>query len=287
MQDDKTLQQMIREHEQDMPPEIMKMIADYDWKRELREIVRQEALMLDVGTDLEQSVYLLILGVVNVADVYEQLVDGHEIPDEKAQKVLYEIEERIFKPLYQKLAKLNQDEEDMQKSGGQTIADSSDESRDDILAEIEKDHAQPIGSNIVMPGTGTLPAASMEPVTKKVDAALPNADKSASVSSPVSVTSAVPPKLDRLGLHGTPSAPPAPAPDSASQSGGSPATSNKPAESRSATAPASQAPVQGIQADPIAAGLTKPTITTSPTQMPATPAPAKNYAADPYREPIE
>lgn len=283
---------MIREYEQEMPPEVMGIITSFDWKRVLREIVRQEGLMLDVGTDLEQATYLLILGVVKAGDVYEELVENHDVSKEKAQKILYEMEQRIFKPMFQKLAEIDGQEEDVQKSGGQTIT-SADESRDDILAEIEKDHVQPVGSNIVMPGTGTLPGASMEPVTKKVDAATPPADKPASsvpAASSAPAAPIVPPKLDRLGLHTTPAATPAAttvSPGSAPRPGESLAPSHKTAESRPVTAPAAPTPVQGIQADPIAAGLTKPTITASPTQTTATPAPAKNYAADPYREPIE
>ncbi len=112
MQEEKTLQQMTREFEVNMPQEILDVINAFDWKKELREIVRENNLMLDIGSDLEQSVYLMILGAVKVDAVYERLVETHEIPEDKAQKVLYEIESRIFNQLSERLAKADGGEED-------------------------------------------------------------------------------------------------------------------------------------------------------------------------------
>ena len=277
---------MVREYEQQMPPEIMNIITSFDWKRELREIVHQEALMLDVGTALEESVYLLILGVIKVEDLYDDLVENHELTEEKAQKVLYEIEQHIFQQLNARLAKM-----DVGETGSAYIKPKADDvSRDDILAEIENDVPPPVLSNVVMPGTGTLGAASMEPATK------PAAGSRLGLSDNVSTSDAASEKpADRLGLRTDASTDTAAKPIGAVMQPASPASKVSALESATSapqtvpTAPVMPTAKPAVPSDPIASGLSTPTVAAapvSPSSAPAGPAP-KSYATDPYREPIE
>jgi hypothetical protein len=136
MQNEQTLEQMIKEYEANMPPEIMSLIKSFDWKKEMRTIVNQNQLMIDVGADLEQSIYLMILGAVDVEDVYERLMDIHEIPEDKAQKIIGEIETQIFNPLHKKLIELDSVDTKETKESNETK-----DSRANILAEIEKEPA--------------------------------------------------------------------------------------------------------------------------------------------------
>lgn len=132
MQNEKTLQQLIREHEANMPPEIMNLIKSFDWKKEVRTIVNQNQLMIDVGGDLEESIYLVLLGVVTAEELYGRLIETYEIPEDKAQKIIQEAERQIFSPMYKKLMELpSEDEQD------KTVKSAT--SRDAILAEIEKE----------------------------------------------------------------------------------------------------------------------------------------------------
>jgi hypothetical protein len=132
MQNEKTLQQLIREHEINMPPEIMNLIKSFDWKKEVRTIVNQNQLMIDVGGDLEESIYLVLLGVVTAEELYNRLIETHEVPEDKAQKIIQEAESQIFSPMYKKLMELpSEDEED------KTAKPATP--RDAILAEIEKE----------------------------------------------------------------------------------------------------------------------------------------------------
>lgn len=150
MQNQKTLQQMIREYEMNMPPEILELVKSFDWKKQVRMIVNQNQLLLDVGADLEESVYLLILGIVDIEDIFNRLIETHELPQDKVQKILTEVEKQIFEPMHQKLIAL--DEKDTPKPISNPEASKSsfnpilsmtkepkDMSRDDILSEIEKD----------------------------------------------------------------------------------------------------------------------------------------------------
>ncbi len=132
MQNDKTLEQMTREYEANMPPEIMSIIKAFDWRREMRAIVNQNQLMIDIGADIEQSIYLMIIGAVKLEEFYERLMDVHELPEDKARKIIQEIEVQIFNPLHKKLMELG-DDEDIETASDPTV------SRDSILNEIEKE----------------------------------------------------------------------------------------------------------------------------------------------------
>jgi hypothetical protein len=222
---DKTLEQMITEYEAQMPPEILNLIKSFDWKKEVRTIVNQNQLMIDIGADLEQAVNLMLLGALSVTDLYEQLTNAHELPDDKAKKIIGEVESQIFNPLHQKLIALDKKEEPKGPSMGLTP------SRDDILAEIEKE-----------------PVLVTKPEKTSFSAAM-----SASVSTPAT-------PANDIGI-------------------------NKPFSLSTDKAVEVQAPsigsgevVTGVQQDPVATGLQKPTVTAAPT---------KSYVADPYREPIE
>lgn len=137
MQEDKTLQQQIREYEANMPPEIMSLINSFDWKKEVRTVVNQNQLMLDVGTDLEEGVYLMLLGALESRDLYDQLTEGYSLPDDKARKILEELENAIFSPLYKKLTEMDATKESSSKTNVTNSVPSVP--RDQILAEIEKE----------------------------------------------------------------------------------------------------------------------------------------------------
>lgn len=133
MQNTKTLQQSIREHELNMPSEIINLIKSFDWKKEVRTIVNQNQLMIDVGGDLEESIYLVLLGVVTAEDLYKRLIESHEVPEDKAQKIIQEAESQIFSPMYKKLMELPSEDSVQNETTTPTTP------RDAILAEIEKE----------------------------------------------------------------------------------------------------------------------------------------------------
>jgi hypothetical protein len=232
MQNQKTLQQMIREYELNMPPEIMNLIKSFDWKKEVRMIVNQNQLMLDIAADLEESVYLLILGIVDIEEVFERLVEVHELPQDKVQKILTEVEKQIFDPMHHKLTELEK-EDTTNIPMNSTVSKEVDMniSRDQILNEIEKDIE-----------------VIEKPVMPKINVNLNQTntyseDASVGVREPFSLSDA--PK----------------------------STPVKPV-------------MQETIHNPIASTLTQPTVARS-SEIPPPPPPVRNYAADPYREPIE
>lgn len=161
MQNDTSMQKQIQEYEAQMPPEIMNVIKSFDWKKEVRMIVNQNQLLLDVGADLEQSVYLMILGIVEIGDVFERLMEVHELPEDKAQKILTEVERQIFGPMHKKLLEVGPEEESNSSSpvSASTPASTSISQskpmtatthalmREEALSEIEKE-PEPVIKNI-------------------------------------------------------------------------------------------------------------------------------------------
>lgn len=254
MQNQKTTEQLIREYELNMPPEIMDIIKQFDWKRELRMIVMQNQVMIDVGSDLEQSVYLMLLGVAQVEDVFERLIDIHELSEDKAKKILEEIESKIFNPLFKKLSQLD----DLEKpesitTQAQSVHDPED--RDGILAEIEKEHVESaVRPEIVKPiinNTIVTPEIKINTISTPVKESNENTI-SPGVARPFSFNN-----NEKVIIKEDPKI-------------------------------IIMEPVKGIQADPISSGLSKPTIVAAPlnTITPNVP-PKAAGAPDPYREPLE
>jgi hypothetical protein len=237
MQNEQTLQQMIREYEANMPPEIMNLIKSFDWKKEVRTIVNQNQLMIDVGSDLEESIYLMLLGVTKVADLYERLVEEHQIPDDKAQKIIQEIEVQIFNPLYKKMMEL-----DGKDSPATASAKAPATPRDEILAEIEKEPEVLIKFNTTPKESTSIPKQEASPVSDP------------GITKPFTVSAGTTMQVEAEKIAAPASTMP-----------------TQPVET--------VVPAQGVQENPIAAALTKPTATANPS--------AKPYSADPYREPIE
>lgn len=291
MSQEKTLEQIIREYEAQMPPEIMSMIDSFDWKKELRSIVLQNHLLLDVGTDLEESVYLMILGIIKVNDLYERLVDDHELEEIKVQKIIQEIEAKIFDPLHKKLMTIDTREEGIDPKDPtpsnsisqpeiKEMSEEDPESRDSILAEIEKEPEVSIKTipTVSLDGTPTPPPSPYNHLTSAAPIPTPpksfeedegfvgvakpfkfNLNDEADVTTPIEETKK---------------------------------TAFSPYQPQSEDIPPLKAepiqdPVYGIQEDSMNAGLSGPTIVTTQKINEESPKNKPSGAIDPYREPIE
>lgn len=176
MQDTKTLEQKIREYEANMPAEIMDIIRAFDWKKEVRTIVNQNQLMIDVGGDLEQTIYFVILGIVSVEDFYDRLINGYELPEDKAGKIIEETENQIFNPLYKKIMELDEKEPAqtaLTSTSAATATPTVTPHRDEILAEIEKEpepliklNFSPKKEETIISTTSTLPTQTSAPISE-------------------------------------------------------------------------------------------------------------------------
>lgn len=258
MQNEKTTEQLTREYEANMPSEILDMIKAFDWKKSLRMIVMQNQIMIDVATDLEQSVYLMLLGVVSAQEVYERLIESYEFSEDKAKKVLEEIEEKIFNPLFKQLSEMDGDEK-QQSSATMAQQPQSLDSRDAILAEIEKEEP------VVIAKTNPVQVQTPEPVI--------TINK---VTEPMSVTKAEPSVDMRKNMMESPGV-------------AKPFSLNT---EKTMVMEDIKLPVidanKGIVEDPISSGLSKATIVAPVTEKPVEKVPARPAGApDPYREPIE
>lgn len=303
MQNETTLEQQIKEFESNMPPDIMKMIKEFDWKKELRMIVQQNQLMIDVGNDLEQATYLLILGVIKSDDMYERLSEVHEIEEDQAQKIMQDLEDRIFNPLYKKLVQLENTNEP-QKEGILTRAQKSEdpESRDDILAEIERephgideDDEDLILRSIPHPSVSIdtrdprMEPGGQTPVQTPV---LPHQETQTpgtqAPSTPIVQSPGVaqPFSLDMQGNRTNPQQVVPQSQEATVQQSVPQQVAPSPLFKMNTQAPQAPETITGIRADHIESALKKPTSVTNELSA-DTPVPTKGYVADPYREPIQ
>ncbi len=300
--EEKNLQQLIKEYEQNMPPEIMKLVHDFEWKRELRMIVQQNQLMIDVGADLEQSVYLIILGVADADEVYERMIDTHNLSEDQARRVLGDIETHIFNPLYKKLVALDSQENDT--PGILTRAQKSEdpESRDDILAEIERepqgideDDEDLILRSIPHPSVSIdtrdprMEPGGQTPVQTPV---LPHQETQTpgtqAPSTPIVQSPGVaqPFSLDMQGNRTNPQQVVPQSQEATVQQSTPQQATPSPLFKMNTQAPQAPETITGIRADHIESALKKPTSVTNELSA-DTPVPTKGYVADPYREPIQ
>ena len=163
MQNEKTLQQMIQEYEAQMPPDIMNIIKGFDWKKQVRMIVSQNQLLLDVGADLEESVYLMILGIADIEEVFDRMMTVHELPQDKVQKILLEVEKQIFEPMHSQLAKL----------------------------EPSEDKAKPLSSPVPPVDTASSQSSALEPKKQDNPHVIPQAHSASTPNSSTPVNSAL------------------------------------------------------------------------------------------------
>jgi hypothetical protein len=247
MQDTKTMEQKIREYEANMPSEIMNIIKTFDWKKEVRVIVNQNQLMIDVGADLEQSIYLLLLGIIEVGDFYQRLVEGYEMPEDKAKKILEETDRQIFDPIYKKIMELDEKSEAISSNlGTSTNSSVATSPRDEILAEIEKEPEPLIKLNF-----NTKKEESIQALSNSV---VPNASPVSTM--PISTqTNSNPGVVKPFTISSEKSVQ---------------------VEAKQIEAPIVE-PVKTEEVKPVETALVQPTVAQAP----------KNYPVDPYREPIE
>ena len=262
MQNEKTLQQLTREYELNMPPEIMELIKAFDWKRELRTISLQNQLMADVAADLEQSVYLMLLGVVKVNELFERMIDVHDLSEDRTKKVLEEVDSKIFTVLHKKLSELEDKEPEpvilkpVSVPSIATISTNDTQDRDSILAEIEKEEIpgiviSPINKPIMdikVEEPKTTPSLGV--IAPKIPENKINIIQNPGVAKPFSFNAekSIIPEQPKIVATET---------------------------------------VKGIQPDPVASGLNKATVMAAPEIPVQSNAPVTPKAPDPYREPIE
>ena len=157
--------EQIREIYIKLPQDLKDAILGVDSTDIMRKIGEKHKLAIDkIGKMVGEAGYVM-LGVTHPNEFIANLVERLEVDKEKARIIAQEINEQIFKPVRESLRKIHnmreegeeQEERSQDKvsplgnSQGETL--KSKTSREDILKEIEKDHAEENNTPEIMKGS--------------------------------------------------------------------------------------------------------------------------------------
>jgi len=138
-----------------LPEDLKDAIFGLEMNEIVEKIGRENQLNIEQIGDLANETGMVMLGVTHPNEFIGNLADRLEVDKEKARAIGGEINEQIFKKVRESLRKIhNIREEEKENTNqiktspfvnvGQPISSiaKTEHSRDDILKEIEKDHAR-------------------------------------------------------------------------------------------------------------------------------------------------
>src|SRR3989338_8230438 len=142
--------QQISQMYDSLPEDLKDSIFSVDTTSVVNEIGRKYGLAIDKIGDLANETGMVMLGVTHPNEFIGNLADRLEVDKEKARAIAQEINEQIFKKVRESLRKIHniregEEEENQGHQGNplrQGVALMAEQSREDILKEIEKDHTK-------------------------------------------------------------------------------------------------------------------------------------------------
>ena len=157
--------QQIAQMYDNLPEDLKDAIFSVDTTSLVNMIGKKHGLAIDKIGDLANETGMVMLGVTHPNDFIGNLTDRLDVDKEKARIIAQEINEQIFKPVRESLRKIHnmREEGEEQEEGSQDkvspLGNSQGEtlksktSREDILKEIEKDHAEENNTPEIMRGS--------------------------------------------------------------------------------------------------------------------------------------
>ena len=144
-------EQEIAQMYDNLPEDLKDAIFSVDTTNLVNEIGKKHTLAIDKIGDLANETGMVMLGVTHPNEFVANLADRLGTDKEKARAIAQEINEQIFKPVRDSLRKIHNmreegEEKEQEKISpfgnfqGETFKEKT--SREDILKEIEKDHAK-------------------------------------------------------------------------------------------------------------------------------------------------
>ena len=141
--------EQIEEIYKTLPDDLKRAFFSANKDKIVESIGRKHSLAIDKIGDLANETGMVMLGVTHPNEFIANLADRLEVDKEKARIIAQEINEQIFKPVRESLRKIHNMREEGEEqdkvsplgnSQGETLKDET--SRENILKEIEKDHAK-------------------------------------------------------------------------------------------------------------------------------------------------
>ena len=133
-----------------LPEDLKDVIFGLEMNEIVEKIGRENQLNIEQIGDLANETGMVMLGVTHPNEFIGNLADRLEIDKEKARAIAQEINEQVFKKVRESLRKIHniregEEEENQGHQGNplpQGVALMAEQSREDILKEIEKDHTK-------------------------------------------------------------------------------------------------------------------------------------------------
>ena len=133
-----------------LPEDLKDAIFGLEMNEIVEKIGRENQLNIEQIGDLANETGMVMLGVTHPNEFIGNLADRLEVDKEKARAIAGEINEQIFKKVRESLRKVHniregEEEENQGHQGNplpQGVALMAEQSREDILKEIEKDHTK-------------------------------------------------------------------------------------------------------------------------------------------------
>lgn len=137
---EKSTDEIIKDHFASLPEPVKKAIGSFDWAREIFDIGRSHSLHVDQIGNLQTEVMLVVLGLATPKDFYDQMVGSIGIPEDLAQKIVEEANTKVFNRIRDFLKdyydedgneKIHSSEKDVLKGAGISLGDEEDVSQNE------------------------------------------------------------------------------------------------------------------------------------------------------------
>ena len=133
-----------------LPEDLKDVIFGLEMNEIVEKIGRENQLNIEQIGDLANETGMVMLGVTHPNEFIGNLTERLEVDKEKARAIAQEINEQVFKKVRESLRKIHniregEEEENQGHQGNplpQGVALMAEQSREDILKEIEKDHTK-------------------------------------------------------------------------------------------------------------------------------------------------
>jgi hypothetical protein len=153
------IQPEIMERFKELPEVVQNIILESGWEKTTRRIVEENNLRIDQGGAIENEVMLTMFGFEKPENFRANITKQANLKPEQVDKIVSDINENVFQLIKDKLiletTEEKDDFEEIQQKITQQSTEPVQESREEILSEIEKVDAKPendiISNNLKSP----------------------------------------------------------------------------------------------------------------------------------------
>ena len=144
------LPEKIRERFELLPEIMQDIILESGWEKTTRRIVEDLNLRIDQGVAIENEIMLVMFGFEDPVKFSENINQISDIDSEIASKIIFEVNTRIFSLFKEKIMDSTDSENAYFEETDSSLKEDVVETKESILAEIEKEDEIPKINNSVV-----------------------------------------------------------------------------------------------------------------------------------------